>query len=144
MYYLRPSSQWFPQSNAKANGVRLNKLDKDRIFILRWNPRRVSKTIYSTESDSLSNENAVLRSTHDHTNSPNAAPRSTHDLHQTATNALGISTRSHDKPGMLWYHLLHARQQPMRNLPNRDRRSRRCTHMTRTEKPREKANQHSI
>ena len=57
--------------------------------------------IYSTKFDSLSNTNAVLRSTHDPTNSPNAAPRSAHDLRQTATNALGIDTRSHEEPGML-------------------------------------------
>ena len=108
MYYLWPSSH-FPQSNTKANGVRSKKLDKDRIFTSKWNLRRVSETIYSTESNSLSNANVVLRSTHDLTNSPNAAPRSTHDLRQTATNALGINTRSHDESGMLWYHLLQVR-----------------------------------
>jgi len=27
---------------------------------------------------------------------------------QTATNALGIDTRSHDESEMLWYHLLHS------------------------------------
>ena len=114
MYYLWPS-QWFPQSNAKANGVRLNKLNKDRIFTLRWNPRRVSETIYSTKSDSLSNANAALRSTHDPTNNSNAALRLTQDLRHIATNALGINTRFNDEPGMFWYHLLHARQQPARN-----------------------------
>ena len=50
---------------------------------------------------SSSNPHAVLRLTHDPTNSPNVAPRSTHDLCQIATDALGINTRSHNKPGML-------------------------------------------
>ena len=115
MYYLQPSSQWFPQSNAKANGVR-SLIDKDMIFTSKWNPRRVFETIYSTESYSLNNVNVVLRSSNDPTNCPNAAPRSTHDLCQTTTNALRIDTRSHVEPRMLWYHLLRARQQPARNL----------------------------
>ena len=71
--------------------------------------------IYSTKSDSLSNANAVLRLTHDPTNSPNAAPRLTHNLRQTAANVIEINRRSHNKPGMLLYHLLRARQQPARN-----------------------------
>jgi len=57
--------------------------------------------IYSTKFDSLSNPNAVLRSTNDPTNRPNVALRLTHDVRQTTTNALGINTRSHDEPGML-------------------------------------------
>ena len=78
------------------------------MFTSKRNPRRVSKAIYSFKFDFSSNPNAFLRSTHDPTKSPNTAPRSTHDLHQTATNAFGINTRSHDEPGMLWYHLLGA------------------------------------
>ena len=120
MYYLQPSSQLISQTVWKTNGVRLNKLDKDRTFTSKWNPRRVSEAIYSSEFDFSSNPNTVLRSTHDPTNSPNAssrlthnptnspnaASRSTHDLHQTATDTLGVDTWPHDEPGMLWYHLL--------------------------------------
>ena len=101
----------------KTNGVRSNKLDKDRIFISKRNPWRVSEAIYSYKFDSSSNPNSVLRSIHDPTISPNAAPRSTHVLRQIATDVLGIDTRSHDESGMLWYYLLRARQQPMRNPP---------------------------
>jgi len=64
--------------------------------------------IYSTKFDSMSNSNVILRLTHDPTNSLNAALRSTQNLCQTATNAIGIDTRSHDEPEKLWYHLLRA------------------------------------
>ena len=121
----------------KTNRVRSKKLDKDRIFTSRRNPRSVFEAIYSFKFDSSSNPNAVLRSTHDPTNSPNAASRSMHDLRQTSTNALGIDTRSHDDPGMLRYHLLHAGQQPTRNPPMRDRCSQRCTHTTKQRNNRE-------
>jgi len=81
--------------------------------------------IYSTKFDSLSNLNTVLRSTHDPTNSPNATSRSTHDLRQTATNALGIDTQSHDEPGKPWYYLLRARCNNQWEAPiNRERHTR--------------------
>ena len=48
MYYLQPSSQLIPQTMWKINEARSNKLDKDRIFTSKWNPRRVSEVIYSS------------------------------------------------------------------------------------------------
>jgi len=101
--------------------------------------------IYSSELIPRAIQMLFLRSTRDPTNSPNAAPRSTHDLRQTATNALGIDTRSHYELGMLWYHLLRALvQQPMRNLPTGDRCSRRSTQHVKNREIIEKNNQHSI
>ena len=63
------------------------------------------------------------------------APRSTYDLRQTATDALRINTRSHDKPGMLWYHLLRAplATTSLRNPPTRQRQMQLEMYQTRQE-----------
>jgi len=147
MYYHQPSSQLIPQTMRKTNGVRSNKLDKNRIFTSKRNPRRVSEAVYSSKFDSSSNPNVVLRSTHDPTNSPNAAPRATHDLRQTTTDALGIDT--HDEPGMLLYHLLRLALSfwatvSLRNSSNKDETRLRSTHTIKNRETREKVNQHSI
>jgi len=91
MYYLQPSSQLIAQIMQKINRVD-QKQDKDGIFTLKKNPRRVYETIYSFKFDSLSNPNIILRLINDPTNSPNAALRLIHDLRQTARNALEIDT----------------------------------------------------
>jgi len=127
----------------QTNEVRSNKLDKDRIFTSGRNLWRVSEVIYSYKFDSSSNLNVVLRLTYDPTNSPSADPRSTHDLRQTATDALGIDTRSHDEPGMLWYHLLRSTQQPMRNPPIEIVAAEKYPH-DKNKETREKSNQHNI